>query len=577
MSNGTKQLDINQVIDEFETSTKNATEVQKQFLKKLLEQNSSTEYLQKFGLNGKTDVKSFKACVPIVTHEDLEPYVKRMVDGDTSHVLLGKPVKIFSFSSGTSKGKIKFVPYTDESFEVTAKIWRIAYAYRNREFPTTGGKALQFIYGGKGMESTEGITIRQATANLFLDPRFKEAVEAIQTKPCSPYEVIFGHDFDQSLYCHLICALIYRDEIQLVSSIFVFTIVNAFRRFEQVWEELVDDIRHGVVSSRITAPSLREVISKILKPDPASADLIYDKCKGLDAWRGLIPTLFPNVKYVLGIMTGSMMPYVEKMRIYAGHVPIVSADFGASEGWIGVNANPRLPPELTTFTVVPDIAYFEFLPVGNADGVGDTVGLTEVKVGEEYEVIMSNYFGVYRYRLGDIVRVAGFHNSTPQLQFVCRSNVILSVNTDKTTESDLQNAVDAATKVLSASNAGALVDYTSQADMSTDPGHYVIYWEIAQEEENELRDDVLAECCNALDRGFADMGYVSVRRVNAIGPLELRVVRGGTFGKLLEHFLSMGGAASQFKVARCISPSNTRFLEILSNGVVKSYFSTVYD
>ncbi|GAB2244838.1 hypothetical protein Droror1_Dr00000331 [Drosera rotundifolia] len=70
---------------------------------------------------------------------------------------------------------------------------------------------------------------------------------------------------------------------------------------------------------------------------------------------GLIPELFPNAKYVLGIMTGSMEPYLKKLRRYAGWLPLVCADYGASEGWIAANVNPKSPPESATFTVIPDI------------------------------------------------------------------------------------------------------------------------------------------------------------------------------------------------------------------------------
>ncbi|KAI8022653.1 Jasmonoyl--L-amino acid synthetase JAR4 [Camellia lanceoleosa] len=80
-----------EVIEEFEMLTKDAKRVQKDTLQKILEENGSTEYLKKWGLNGRTDHESFKAFVAFVTHKDLEPYIQRMVDGDTSPILTGKP------------------------------------------------------------------------------------------------------------------------------------------------------------------------------------------------------------------------------------------------------------------------------------------------------------------------------------------------------------------------------------------------------------------------------------------------------------------------------------------------------
>ena len=46
--------------------------------------------------------------------------------------------------------------------------------------------------------------------------------------------------------------------------------------------------------------------------------------------------------------------------------------------------------------------------------------------------------GLYRYRLGDVIEVVGFYNATPKLNFICRRNLILTVNIDKNTERDLQ-------------------------------------------------------------------------------------------------------------------------------------------
>ncbi|KAL5563960.1 hypothetical protein UlMin_033707, partial [Ulmus minor] len=84
------------VIEEFEAITSDAERFQKEALKKILEENGSAEYLQSLGLNGRTDPESFKACVPIVTHNDLEPYIRRIVDGDSSPILTGKPITTIS-------------------------------------------------------------------------------------------------------------------------------------------------------------------------------------------------------------------------------------------------------------------------------------------------------------------------------------------------------------------------------------------------------------------------------------------------------------------------------------------------
>lgn len=64
--------------------------------------------------------------------------------------------------------------------------------------------------------------------------------------------------------------------------------------------------------------------------------------------------------------------------------------------------------------------------------------------------VRGTYGGLYRYRMGDIVRVTGFLNATPQN--VCRKNVLLTINIDKTTENDLQMVVQKAANLLADSN-----------------------------------------------------------------------------------------------------------------------------
>lgn len=581
-----KGFSADAVIDEFDALTKDAGRVQRETLRKILEENGEAEYLRNLGLGDRTDPESFKACVPLVTHKDLETHIQRIVDGDSSSpILTGKPVTSISLSSGTTQGKPKYVPFNEDLVHSTMQIYQTSFAFRNRAYPIGNGKALQFIFSSKQFKTKGGLTATTATTNVYRSEQFKHTMKDMQSQCCSPDEVIFSPDFHQSLYCHLLCGLICSDEVQFVFSTFAHSIVHAFRTFELVWEELCADIREGVLSNRITVPSIRAAVSRLLRPNPELADSIYEKCVGLSSWYGVIPALWPNAKYVYGIMTGSMEPYLKKLRHYAGGLPLMSADYGSSEGWIGANVEPELPPESASFVVLPNIGYFEFIPlrekpVQDLERSTSTirykklepVGLTEVKLGEEYEIVITTFAGLYRYRLGDVVKVAGFYNSTPKLQYVCRRNLLLTINIDKNTEKDLQIAVEEAAKHVAAEKL-EVIDFSSHVDMSTDPGHYVIFLELS----GNAKEEVLRSCCNCLDRTFVDPGYVGQRKVRAIGPLELRIVRNGTFQKILDHYLSLGAALSQFKTPRCVGAYNSKVLQILCSNVTDSYFSTAYD
>ncbi|XP_074282472.1 jasmonoyl--L-amino acid synthetase JAR4-like [Silene latifolia] len=575
MEQGQQKFNVEKVIEEFEEITKNAGKIQDETLTKILEENAEAEYLQELGMNGRIDIETFKQRIPLVTHKDLDPYMQRILEGDNSPILTGEPLTQVSLSSGTTQGKPKFVPFNDSLFRNTAQIFQTSFAYRNREFPIGEGKALNFIYGSKQFKTKGGLIAGTATTNVFHHPLYSSTMKSMQSQSCSPSEVIFGSDFHQSLYCHLLCGLLHNEEIQLVSSTFAHSLVQAFETFELVWEDLCSDIRDGVLNKRVTDSKTREAMGRILKPNPELAEKIHEICSGLNEWHGLIPALFPNVKYVYGIMTGAMEPYVARLRRYLGGLPLVCADYGASEGWVAVNVHPNSPPESATFVVFPNIGYFEFIPLSKALNEGlepKPVALTEVKVGQEYEIVVTNFGGFYRYRLGDVVKVMGFYNNTPELKFIRRHNLVLNINIDKNTEKDIQLAVEEANKLLVPEKVN-LVDFTSRVDLSKKPGHYVICWELS----GEANENVLQECCNCLDRAFTrDFGYLGSRKVGNIDPLELRILSKGTFQKILQHSIRMGATVSQFKVPRCIASSNKALLDIVDNNVAKSYFSNVF-
>ncbi|KAL2328259.1 hypothetical protein Fmac_021686 [Flemingia macrophylla] len=357
--------------------------------------------------------------------------------------------------------------------------------------------------------------------------------------------------------------------------------VQAFSSFEELWREICKDIRDGTLSPRIKSPKMRKAVLDIISPNPTLAAKLEAACQEIEEvdWFGFIPKLWPNVKYVYTIMTGSMQPYLKKLRHYANGLPLVSADYGSTESWIGVNVDPTLPPEDVTFAVVPTFSYFEFIPLhrhekdcssGGDDFLEDKpIPLSQIKVGQEYEVVLTTFTGLYRCRLGDVVEVAGFHKGTPKLNFVCRRKLILTVNIDKNTEKDLQLVVERGSQILNKAKA-ELVDFTSFADVSNQPGHYVIYWEI----KGEVEDKILGACCAEMDKSFTDHGYVVSRKTNSIGPLELCVLEGGTFKKILDTFIANGAALSQFKTPRCTN--NHVLLKILNNSTTRKFCSTAY-
>ena len=82
----------------------------------------------------------------------------------------------------------------------------------------------------------------------------------------------------------------------------------------------------------------------------------------------------------------------------------------------------------------------------------------EVEVGGLYELVVTTLSGLYRYRIGDVVRVVRFHNSCPVIEFQYRQGQILNMRSEKTTETMMYEAL---TKVFRGTRQRPrLVDYT---------------------------------------------------------------------------------------------------------------------
>lgn len=183
--------------------------------------------------------------------------------------------------------------------------------------------------------------------------------------------------------------------------------------------------------------------------------------------------------------------------------------------------------------------------------------------------------GLHRYRVGDVLQVAGFHNQAPRFKFICRRNVILSIDSDKTNEEDLHKSITAAKRLLEARDL-LLVEYTSYADTVVIPGHYVLFWEIVCTANGmntaiSLDAELLQACCSVVEDSLS---YVYRRgRVhdNSIGPLEIRVVEIGTFEAMMDLFICQGGSINQYKAPRCIESSDA--LKLLNSRVMASFFS----
>ncbi|XP_059625172.1 putative indole-3-acetic acid-amido synthetase GH3.9 [Cornus florida] len=583
-----------EALKELEKLTAKADEVQDNILKEILRRNEKTEYLSKYMPEGYSkDVSKFKQCVPVITYKGIDPYIKRIANGEHSSLITGHPITEMLCSSGTSAGEPKMMPSIAEDLDRRTFLYNLIMPIMNQYVPGLDeGKAMYLYFVKSEMSTPCGLPARTVLTSYYRSKHFKCRSRDPYNDFTSPDQAILCNDNNQSMYCQLLAGLVHRRQVLRLGAIFASALLLAISFLERNWVKMCNDIRSGRLDPMITDLGCRSAMSIVLSsPDPRLADEIEAICSR-PSWKGIVCQLWPKAKYIEAVVTGSMSQYIPTLEYYSeGKLPLVCTMYASSECYFGVNLKPLCNPADVAFTLLPNMGYFEFIPLGDngtlfidlheEDEVPQDklVDLVQVRLGCYYELVVTTFAGLYRYRIGDVLQVTGFHNRAPQFRFICRRNVVLSIDTDKTNEEDLHKGITKAKELLQPCNA-LLVEYTSYAETSSLPGHYVMFWEIIHCTPSAVVDSpvtrpldakVLQECCIAVEE---ELDYI-YRRCRAhdkcIGPLEIRVVKPGTFEALMDMFIKQGGSINQYKTPRCIK-SNAA-LKLLNSNVKASFFS----
>ncbi|KAJ6302547.1 hypothetical protein OIU77_016610 [Salix suchowensis] len=496
-----------------EEMTRNTDSVQEDVLAKILTQNAEVEYLK-----------------------------RRIANGDRSSILSTHPISEFLTSSGTSAGERKLMPTIKQELDRRQLLYSLLMPVMNLYVPGLDkGKGLYFLFVKSETRTPGGLFARPVLTSYYKSDHFKTRPYDPYNVYTSPNEAILCADSFQSMYTQMLCGLLERQQVLRVGAVFASGLLRAIRFLQLHWRELSDDIESGMLNQEITDPSVKDCMVKILKPDPELAEFVRMECSK-ENWEGIVTRIWPNTKYLDVIVTGAMAQYIPTLDYYSGGLPLACTIF--------------LPHEPAGFT---------------HDSTPKLVDLADVELGKEYELVITTFAGLYRYRVGDILRVTGFHNSAPQFHFVRRKNVLLSIDSDKTDEAELQKAVENASQLLREFNT-SVVEYTSYADTKTIPGHYVIYWELlVKDSANSPRDKALNQCCLAMEECLNSVYRQGRVADHSIGPLEIRVVKNGTFEELMDYAISRGASINQYKVPRCVNFNP--IMELLDSRVVSKHFS----
>ncbi|XP_047464097.1 GH3 domain-containing protein [Mugil cephalus] len=527
-----------------EADTLDVKRVQEETLLKRLRKTANTCYGREYDFSSIKNSDGFRARHPVTTYEHYRELIRRIAVGEEKVIIAERPL-ILAMTSGTSGASAMLLSTKDTNSEFFLQGVAVCLDAMRQAFPATDSlqRTTKFFYAPTFRQSEAGIPIGPNSST----PASSRHMLNLYTTPAPAFEVPSEKD---TLYLHLLFAL--KDQsVGTLESNFASTVFYAFSALQERWQELVEDIERGKVSSALSLePKARAKLEALMKPDPERAAQL--RAHFQDGFRGIAKRLWPHLHLVLAVDSGSNQIYGEMLReSYCKGVPFYSPFYAATEGLIGVNLWPQEPNR--HYLLCPRSMFCEFLPESSLEEeTPRTLLMEEVKEGDSYELVITNASGLFRYRVGDVVKVVGFHNQCPIVEFQYRRGQMLNVRGEKISEALFLGSLK---KAVAQWPGAQLVDYCCAesgilGDMTggSDP-HYQVFVELKGvrklTEEQRYKLDVCLQQDSAV--------YKSFRIKGSIGPMRVQLVAEGAFKELRKQMMAFSNTSpNTFKMHRVL-------------------------
>jgi hypothetical protein len=240
--------------------------------------------------------------------------------------------------------------------------------------------------------------------------------------------------------------------------------------------------------------------------------------------------LWPALE-VLGTWTGGHAAhYLTKLRSFYPGVTLRDHGLSATEGHITIPYSDESDRGILNIHG----GFFEFIEEASCNQLApQTVMARDLTKGSRYEVVLSTYGGLLRYRMHDLVECTGFYMGTPVLKFIAKSDLFANIAGEKLS---LWQASEAMNQVKAKSGL-AVDEYLFSASLRRGP-HYVCY----VEEPADFMTTDFAAIAQDLDACLQDINseYRDKRRTQRLLALRVEVVPPHTFDKLRTKKLQTG-------------------------------------
>ncbi len=413
----------------FDGYTTRAMETQNKILMKILQENKDCELGKKYDFANIHSIEEFQDKVPLSTFEDYAPLIDRMLEKNEQNVITSKKVLRYCSSSG-SVGKPKMQPKTFRD------IWsmqccgmaatpgcadRYFRAHGLNKLPGQRGPLLMSLNGGK---TPFGLRVNGA-GQVPLD-NLRPILKFFIT---TPEDILYPEDEENTNipYFQLIFAL-QDKKVTYLGSMVITLLSTMFEYLENNWKMICNDIEHGTIDPSVKCPdSLRQKYGH-RKPNPKrAAELRAIFEEGFDTDVPVAKRIWPELAWGYGMISSTLSVYMDKLKKYIGDLPMHNMGYAASEGYMA------MPVELNAsdYVLLPRSLFYEFIPE-DGDETQRPLTLDQIEVGKNYEIIVTNWSGLYRYRILDIVKVTGTYNNSKKIEFLYRSNMGLNIANEKT-------------------------------------------------------------------------------------------------------------------------------------------------
>jgi len=521
----------------FEEATKNPISHQKKLLLEYLTRNKNTEYGKIHDFSSVRSIQDYQSKVPLTDSTALYQYVERLKNGE-NNILTADKVVFFATTTGTT-AKPKLIPETNYSRSKKVNAIDIWGYYISRDHPKVfDGKILAII-----SPEIEGITKAGIPCGAESGHSYKNLPGVIKHQYSLPYEVFEIKDCESRYYTILRISM--GQNITNIATLNPSTILLLCQKITNWQNRIIQDIASGTLYDGLAIePDARKAIEKILNPNPKRAE----ELKNILREKGeLVPKNFwPDIEVIECWKGGAVKLYLKELPRYFGNILV--RDFGCLSS--EARSSITMSDDGAGGVLAIDTNFYEFIPKEEFDKENRRALLCDsLETGKEYYLIVTTAGGLYRYNIDDVVKVDGYFNKTPIIEFVQKGLNAVSLTGEKLYETHVIEAFNAAldkTRLMVAFLCGSV-------QWEKTP-RYIFLVEFHEDPDDSVKELLL----RTIEEGLYSQNeeYALMRHSQQLASPILKIVKKGGFERYRNKRVSGGAHDGQFKLPELIADLN---------------------